>query len=161
MKKYFMLFVLVMTSTLVKAQNEIPFRTNKGIPIIKLELNGKHAYFVLDTGASLSVLDKSVKKHYGFTTRSVYDVSSKNSILGIGGRQELYQAYNVSLTIKGEKTICINFKSINLSSLRRSLNVVGIIGSDFLLEHGYTIDFEKKLLIKIIPLFENDMLSGC
>ncbi len=146
MKKYRMLFIFLIASAIVMSQNEIPFQTNKGIPIVKLELNGKHAYFVLDTGASLSILDKSVKKHYGFTTRSVYDVSSKNSILGIGGRQELYKAYNVLLTIKGEKTIYINFKSTNLSSLRRSLNVVGVIGSDFLIEHGYTIDLKKRLL---------------
>lgn len=156
-KKSFAFLILVIISTIVKAQNEIPFRTNKGIPIIKLELNGKHANFVLDTGSSLSILDKSVKKHYGFNTRNVNDDTTENTILGIGGKQELNQAYNVSLTIKGKKLICINFKSINLSVVRRSLNVVGIIGSDFLIEHGYIIDFKKKALIKILPLLESDM----
>lgn len=152
MNKFILLFVLVISSTIVKAQYEIPFRTNRGLPIVKLELNGKQAYFIVDTGASMSLLDKSVKKFYRFTTRNVNDDSSINSILGIGGRQELEYADNVLLTIKGKKIECINFKSIKLSNLRRSLNVVGIIGSDFLLEHGYTIDFKEKMLIKAFPL---------
>ncbi len=160
-KKFLPFFILVVISTAIKAQNEIPFLTNKGLPIVKLELNGKHAYFVIDTGASISMLDNSIKKHYGFYTRNVYRSSSKSSVLGLGGRQELEQARNVLITIKGEKIECINFKSTNLSNLRRSLNIVGIIGSDFLIEQGYTIDFEKKVLIKITPLLENTMPSSC
>ncbi|MEH6537725.1 MAG: aspartyl protease family protein [Psychroserpens sp.] len=159
--KLFFIFLLVIPNTIINAQDEISFRTNKGIPILKLELNGKHAYFVLDTGASSSLIDNSVKKHYGFTTRNVNNAFSNDTVLGIGGIKELEQAYNVLLTIKGKKIKPIDFKSTNLSILRGSLNVVGIIGSDFLIEHGYSIDFERNVLVRIIPQLDEDKLKTC
>lgn len=49
--------------------------------IVAAEVNGKHAYFLLDSGASVALIDKDRKKEYGLKEGRRFE----GTIIGAGG----------------------------------------------------------------------------
>ncbi len=64
------------TSSNVPAETDyhvIPFRTiGKRIPLISAQLNNKRAWFIVDTGASITLLNETEAEYFGF---SMYHVN--------------------------------------------------------------------------------------
>ncbi len=115
----------------------IPFSMNKGVPIITVELNGKKAKFLIDTGASLNIVSSEVAKKYDFKT---YEPRSKTMVSGIGGSEVMLAVSDANVLFEGTK-IRIPFKSVSLKNVRHKLGIVGIIGSRWLNEHSFLIDY--------------------
>ena len=120
----------------VSEKEVIKFSMNKRVPIIQVELNGKKAKFLIDSGASLNILDKNAAKEYGFKTYS----SSDSTVTGIGGAEEILSVGGTDVVINGKK-VRMPFKSIDLSNVVSKLGIVGIIGSRWLSQQGYIIDY--------------------
>jgi predicted aspartyl protease len=114
----------------------IPFSMNKGVPIIEVELNGKRARFLIDTGASSNILASGEKKKYGFKTYS----NSKGVVSGIGGSEQMLSVGGTEVLINKVR-VRMPFKSIDLSHVKNKLHIQGIIGSRWLDQQDYIIDY--------------------
>jgi len=118
--------------------------------LIKGKLNGKNAYFLLDTGASCTVLHSKLAKHYKY---QIFQSLSSRKSIGVNGgsNNKRNTAIDVDLYI-GQPTITQAYFTQNLSALNEhiyrisKIRIAGIIGSDLLKRFGCGVDFGNKLL---------------
>jgi hypothetical protein len=123
--------------------NIIPFEIVNDLPIIEGELNGIKARFLIDSGATISGLDLNAMYIYGYsidTTKPVQNVT------GIGGSQSLYYLKNYKFNFCVNDTTPIIFRGMNLKKFRLDYGILGILGSDFLKNHKFTIDYNNKVI---------------
>lgn len=136
-----MILLLAGCSNPEPGPNEILFNTVNSTPVITVDLNGKYARLLVDTGASLSILHKGGEDKYGFRT-----TTSEDNVSGIGGTIRQYNTFNVNISYK-DSTLNIPFKAANLNAVHNSIYVDGIIGSDWLKRNDVIIDFRNNKLI--------------
>ena len=112
-------------------------------PIIKGKVGDKEAYFLLDTGSNLAILDSSQAKEYQLQR----DNQFPGNIIGlIGNSTPTY--YCTSMATIGDK-ILDRFILSDLSSIRNSIkretgiNILGIISYPQMKELGITINPSK------------------
>lgn len=115
----------------------------KKVPIVKVTLNGKTAYFVLDSGSDVSLLHKSDAFDYAFSPKK----RATKSIIGVsGGNQPLYEAPDIVLKMAGHN-LQTQFYATDLSTVVEALTistgiaVSGIIGIDLMRKYGFEIDY--------------------
>jgi len=143
---YLILFLVFFSC---KKENDIPdsikFNTSTRLPILSVQINGINARLLLDTGATVSLIDSSTIRKYNF---NIYSLPEENMRLsGVGGTIYLYEARDVNVFFEGEP-MNIKFKSANLRNLRYQLGIVGVIGTDYLNENKMVIDYKNKVLRK-------------
>ncbi len=115
-------------------------------PIIEGTLNGKKAYFMLDSGSKLSLLNSREAAVFGFTVNS----SGPQSIhvAGIGGEGgELKQAFLYELGLGMQKDIKASFYACDMNHIfgdKEIFRPVGIIGGDLMKAYCFQIDFKNK-----------------
>lgn len=113
---------------------------------VDLKVNDKYARFLVDTGASISLLDINQAKKYGFTYKSRNDEA-----IGLGGSTRRYKAYGHETRTKNDRELLVRFEAADLSNIVHNMqldgvSILGVIGSDFLMNTGAVIDYgEKKL----------------
>jgi hypothetical protein len=123
------------------SEREIPFYDNSKVPIIEGILNGKKAYFIVDSGASISILDVNQSKEYFFDCLDL-----ESTVLGFGGKSTYYTLSNVNVDLKLIPTIT-EFKGNDLKLLVKTIDkhsgvkIVGILGSDIFKKNGIQIDY--------------------
>ena len=97
--------------------------------IIPVNINNKEGYMLVDTGASLGIIDIDCKKEYKF------DLGSKigGVIVGVGGKvSSAYRTKNLRVDIGGVKLY--QFITMSIDSVRESIKqktgitIQGIIG---------------------------------
>lgn len=120
---------------------------------LKVKLNGKSALFIVDTGASGSVIDlnfytqklllkpKSIKQE-------VHGLNSVQYEMKFGTVKELVFGM---LTIKNAKVSCLDLSHVNKAYASQGLKVKikGILGSDILLKHQLLIDYKHSLIGRV------------
>jgi len=149
MKKLLLLLplLLLLTFTSCNKDKDIPdsikFSIPNSLPIIKITINGVKAKLLLDTGASISMIDSALCEKYNFKVYSLEDMS----VSGIGGSQILYHTKGLE-TYYDEQPMYIRFKSANLSNLRKNVGVEGLVGTDYLRQHKMVIDYKNNVLRK-------------
>lgn len=118
-------------------------------PIVRGEMNGKTAYFLLDTGSDVSLINTEDAKEYGFSYVSNRGLRGYQ-LTGLGvGTTELFNIYKIDLRM-GSQKISADFVAYDLSNIVHSLNtgpfvrINGIIGSKALRKHGFVIDYDLK-----------------
>lgn len=97
--------------------------------IIPVNINGKEANMLVDTGASIGIVDIDCRKKYEF------DLGSElgGTIVGVGGESmQAYHTKNLDMDIQGVKLyqfIAMNIDSVK-NSIRREIGITinGIIG---------------------------------
>ncbi len=127
----------------------IDFEVHQNVIIVEAFLNNRWGKFIIDTGASVSLLDFNQSKKYNFS----YSVDADNRLTGFGGRTRLMKTSVVDFKI--QKTISsrsYRFSASDLSGLNAVLSqsqqrVLGVLGNDFLQSHGVVIDYPKKKLL--------------
>lgn len=117
------------------------------MPIIKLYINGVPLYFVVDSGAAYSTLNKSELEHLEYEDLKEND----GGTYGIDGN--VIPTSSVTLTLHyGKYCFKQSFQLVDLSNafanmeMEYGVKIVGLIGDDFLLSYGTTIDFNKLIL---------------
>jgi hypothetical protein len=116
-----------------------------GMHFINITLNGIKSKLLIDTGASKSLLDISQADAYGFK----YVLLGENKYVGLGGEQDIYVIYELEV-----EEFFIPFLGSNLNGVQNyfkndGIQIIGVLGSDFLEKHGTTIDFKtNKLYLK-------------
>ena len=114
---------------------------------INLKVNGKKCRFLLDTGASHSVIDKSYfekslgKKKLKTVKQSTTGLHSSTDESHFGILKELTVG---KLTVKNYLVAAVDLRHVNLtySSIKKP-KIQGILGSDILLKYKMIIDYGK------------------
>lgn len=129
-------------------------------PIIRLNLNGVEKYWIIDTGANMSLIDNDFYENN--KTCFDYITSLDMTLNGVSGSKN-YNAHYISAELGDSVVIMHQFLTSDLSSVRKNIknrlniDIVGIIGSDYLDKYSYTVDFYNRTLyrheIKIDSLF--------
>lgn len=83
-------------------------------PIIKISINGKVTYALVDTGASLNLIDDNQLKSFKVSRR--FKMGEAN---GVGGSTELYHVNNCNVNIEGIPVY--QFVSSDLSNIVNSI----------------------------------------
>ncbi len=137
---------------------EIPFKVisigGDGFHLLmKITINGKSAKVIIDTGASKTVFDlKRIKK---YVEEKKFKKHSKLSV-GLGTDKIKSEFTAIRKLELGNLSICnytivlMDLSHVNQSYKELGLKqVVGVLGSDILLEYKAVIDYEnKKLTLK-------------
>jgi len=125
---------------------KIPFVNSKNnVPIVMMKVNDGSGIFIIDTGATYSIINSNSANKYGFKIKGFY-----RHIGGIGAEKVyLRNTENLKIWIRGIP-INVRFRAMNLDKLQARADIVGILGSDWILKNKVIIDYERKILwIKI------------
>ena len=113
---------------------------------IRVKLNNKTANLLIDTGAAASLLDINQAKDYQFTYQE-----SPHRFSGIGGLSEGYRVRNYKIACDSTMLPIYPFgadlKHVVESFNQKGMNIVGVVGSDFLKTNDAVIDYKRKTLI--------------
>ena len=153
---FFVIYIDAYTQTLKGLRYEIEPSSVKLLdncsPIIEGTLNGKKAFFLVDTGSTITVLDLSQKKNYGFHSHKRLN----KRLLGFGGKHMgVWSILKVDMRIGG-RFVSTPFLGVSLAQLKKEIyertgyGISGIIGSDVIRDYGIMVDFVgKRCLIGI------------
>ncbi|MBX2969811.1 MAG: clan AA aspartic protease [Cyclobacteriaceae bacterium] len=130
---------------------EVPFQTLNGkIPVLKVTINGKTAWMIVDTGASVTVVNAAVANQYGFLVAGNLS-ASKTEMASLAGTTDLYATYSCNINI-GELAIKYAPKAQNMISLMSrikehdKITIVGILGSDVLSKYKMNINYAAQTI---------------
>jgi hypothetical protein len=133
----------------------IPFRSGlTTIPIIAVKLNNKDAWFVVDTGASTTVLNAALSIHFRLSS-----YSNETEINGLGGAS-LFQTSLCKIELG---PLIINHSALKSKGLNQlfsvigkneNISVAGILGSDILSKYRINVNYETNTVsFKIKPAY--------
>ena len=134
----------------VRAQDAAPSVTLEGravtVPVtidhahlyVSVEVNGKPARLVLDSGAAADVLSLDAAKRLGVTA---LDPKQNISVSGAGGTQRIWLANLDSLKVDGA---ALSHSTVILVDLPPVLKADGLIGYEFLHRFVTTVDYQAK-----------------
>jgi len=113
---------------------------------VTLLANNKEYNFVLDTGSSFSLVDKSILKVWkGIKIQS----TESTKIVGINGNALDYLAQITQQVTADKQTFNIDFYITDLSEMIRvikegvNVDIKGILGLDFFIRYALVLDFEN------------------
>lgn len=119
-------------------------------PIVEGMLNGRRAFFLLDTGSDLTVLNSKDAKGYDFKVLYIQAAAYVVSSFG-GTRSDILSAWDARIQL-GTQEIKAEIHSYDISNIVESLHkhskvrISGIIGSNIMKKYGFQIDYSKKLV---------------
>lgn len=122
----------------------IKFMSANKIPVIEGKINGKRAYFIVDSGASVSVLDIAQDDYYNFNSMPLDEEAA-----GYGGVVKFYQVIAVRVAV-GPSIVRTQFRSQDLSSIvelirqHEGVRISGILGSDVWKDLDALIDYKNR-----------------
>lgn len=114
-----------------------------GLPIITFCQGQTKLNFILDTGSTLSIIDKSALKNITYTM-----INKQSSVTGLQGETSEGEACNITLYYKENNfnsDFSINDMTGVLSTIKQStgVTIMGLLGSDFFDKYKYIIDFKE------------------
>lgn len=118
-----------------------PMQTWLGVyPFVELELEGVRGHALLDTGASLTVVDDDYAKRAGLRSRG------RVTVRGTGGRERGRRAKEVSLTLCGRRVSNLSPALIDLQRVedRFGRPIDAIIGGDVYAEVVPDLDYPNE-----------------
>jgi hypothetical protein len=124
----------------------VKFISANKIPVVEGTINGKLAYFIVDSGASLSVLDINQDRKFSFDSYPINEEAE-----GYGGAAKFYQVLGVSVKVGG-KYLHNQFRSQNLSNIveiirqNEGVYISGILGSDVWKDLDAVIDYKARTI---------------
>lgn len=118
------------------------------LPIIHVKIENKYLCFILDTGSTCSLIDSTVVEYFKDIVEPVGDYC----ISGIEGTKHKVDIVTLPFNFEGQiykPKFCVKplfdaFKSIEDES---GIQVQGLLGTDFLLENQWIVDFRTLTLI--------------
>ena len=114
------------------------------LPIIHVKIENKCLCFILDTGSTCSLIDSNVVEYFKDIVEPVGDYY----ISGIEGTKHKVDIITLPFTFEGQtykpkfcvKPLLDAFKGIEDDS---GIQVQGLLGTDFLLENKWSLNFDK------------------
>lgn len=138
----------VTTEKAVGEDYHVPFQMiGSSIPVIKVTLNEKNAWFIIDTGASATIINAALTKYFGITPHS----KQQGELYGLGGTTS-FESYLCRIRI-GRVTInhpALKSKNLdaffNHISFAENFEIAGILGSDILSRYKFIINYSNRTL---------------
>lgn len=124
-------------------------RVGAGLDTLKLDINGVKGTFLLDTGASNSVIDKRAVTRFNI---SPLDLRGSEVAIGAGGEVSLSSYKITGLTLQNQTFPFSRISATDLSHVVNtfakdtSITLHGIIGQDVMIAFDAVIDTEKRTL---------------
>jgi hypothetical protein len=131
----------------------LPFISIARIPIVAAKINGKNAWFIVDSGASVSLLNESAADFFGFK----YNAYLEEHVHSLSGDSKLKRATNCVVDLGPLQVSHHMFHTKEMASivaaieLHESITISGIIGADILNQFRITIDFGNNVLLFPAP----------
>ncbi len=121
----------------------------KKIGFVEFEVNGRKAVFILDTGASISVLDEEQAVDYGI---EYYPQNGEGKIHGLGGKNPFHIASVLNLKYDNDISFRHKFYTTDMDHLkaflmRKKISILGILGADFFIKHKAIINYDEEYLM--------------
>ena len=118
------------------------------LPIILVEIEDKYLCFILDTGSTCSLIDSTVVEYF----KDIVEPLGDYCISGIEGTKHKVDMITLPFNFEGQiykPKFCVRplldaFKSIEEEN---GIQVHGLLGTDFLLENQWIVDFRTLTLI--------------
>lgn len=147
MKPIVLILIFLFIGQTMLAQEAMKMVKVKGQPIIVGNLNGKKAYFLVDTGSDVTFLN--LKDAYRYKFKYAKTVIPGYQLSGLTSRhgEEMLEAYNVDLYL-GRRKIEAKYRVFDLTNIIESIGastgvwINGIIGSDVMRRYKFFIDYE-------------------
>ena len=135
----------------------IPIKISNHIPLIKIKINGKYYYFLIDTGCNKTLIGKNI-----ITPNNILYDSVETTIKTIDGMLPVYSGFLPELDFEGikmsnipidvvDKDDAVKLKFLFITFFRCD----GVIGWDLLHRFDFTIDYKNKLLTLRKPIEKN------
>lgn len=128
----------------IEYKEVIQLYEHRNIHYINVTLNSLPASLIVDTGASKSMLDINQAKYYEFG----FKILIKDQYVGLGGLQNVYAVYDYEVNEFFVPFVGTDLDEITKFFRNDGVNIVGILGSDFLSLHNMVIDFNKDVMYK-------------
>lgn len=122
--------------------------TNSSIPFIKVKHNNIQFNLVIDTGCTISCIDKNV---LDLLIHNVTQESVEGIIFANGDTNDSIPIVEIPITI-GDKEYVEQFNAVDFSAMSQQvkssfgITVRGLLGSEFLYKHSLILDFDKHLI---------------
>lgn len=120
------------------------------IPLVEGTLNGRKALFILDTGATISIIDINQIKEYNIQNTG----TSEGTVVGYGGTDDMtYDLKNVDVKV-GKIDFMVSFQGKNIANIVRVIKkynnrqIVGIIGNDNISDRNLILNFRTGEITK-------------
>jgi len=130
----------------------IPFQTiGRQIPVVETILNGEKAWFIIDTGASFTLLNASEAGRFGFFVRE-HPHHHKTEVNGLGGNLILHETFSCRLDLGPLEIKHFPWKSGNIDLLstrimkNEKIRIAGILGSDLLSRYGINVNYDTQTI---------------
>lgn len=113
------------------------------LPIITFKVGENKYNFLLDTGASLCIVDSNV-----LDTMNHQQLEGEGTVYGIGGKETEVTYVRVALKYK-EVEYADTFQVLDLSTTfgalkeEHGVNLHGVLGNSFFQKYKYVIDFDE------------------
>src|SRR5215470_8279418 len=136
-----LLILVVMVSLAGWAQaQEVPLDNCRELPIVKATVNNKQFHFLLDTGASLTLLNQ--KSFSSIETREI-TMESWNGTTGAPAHEVTLRDF----TIGDHSLFNLKLVAVDLTTVERSCQkrVDGVLGADLISRLGLTIDLKNHI----------------
>ena len=159
MKKIKIITLLLLSSLLITCKKEdmpvdgkyvASIADVEFLPIVKGTVNGKAAYFILDSGASVSILDYNQLSDYNIKSVGVSDVG----VVGYGGSD--FKSYDIDnpTIFMGNERMGQDFNArdiktiVNTVSKNSKYKIIGIIGNNNISSSKLILDFKNNKITK-------------
>lgn len=116
------------------------------IPMVRTTINNVEIDFIIDTGASTSLIDSEWYLSNQDKVTFVTDVDVQYHGIGGSTEQDTKDVVRMNLPVGYVTLVESDLSSVKNKLNSEGYNVVGVIGSDFFKIHKYIIDFEKRML---------------
>ena len=114
-------------------------------PLIDVEINGRKAAMLIDTGSELNLISKSMIGVIGADKHI-----TQKSAFGAGGQITIWQLSKCSLTIKGLPVSNVLATDLDMTceSIENTtgIRVIGILGAPAIKELGMIIDLKRGMI---------------
>ena len=129
--------------------DELALQMKENLILVKLTVNGKQANFIVDTGASVSVIDQRQASKYEFRCFDNMNQGSMNSMAGVSS---LILTSKIELSHHNHQFGRMKFYASDMGYINRFMKerhvyILGILGADFLKRNQAVIDYKHKRIV--------------
>lgn len=138
-------------ATIQQDYHVIPFGTiGHRIPVIKAILNEKNAWFIVDTGASITLLNATAAQHFGFSMHNSH--GELMELTGFSDNLMLSKTSFCRIEIGHLKIGQSMYRSHEMNALfttiekQENIRIAGVLGSDILARYRMNVNYETRTL---------------
>lgn len=128
---------------------KVPFHLNEaGLICVKAKINNQEGDFIVDTGASSTVIDESMALYFGIKESSEHEKAGGLGTIGMDTQISNDNYFSLGdYHSTSQSIIVIDLSHVNNGLKEKGINSIhGIIGADILVHQKVIISYQRKYL---------------